>query len=809
MHLTVIRQADGSKEELCITAKSVAGFARQKNTDAVPFGFISVVDDGESEAYGVQHDVPYAVCRMAGDFSCRVDGIASAVFQRGETLVVETEKKLRRLPARVRLLDDPSFLAEAMVNACLASESEGAESVTVRVRFIHEKSGESAVFESHFALPVLMRVIDGLWSRAVPFVEIEGLRQTKGRRALAALRFPYSSVREGQRDFMEEVFRCIRTKRRLMVSAPTGIGKTMSSVYPSLKAIGAGRADRVFYFTAKTVTGNAALEAVRTLGGQAEHLRCIRITAKERVCPVRRLNADAITNCRRCAHCVFFDGASYEERRDRALLHLLTNGKIYDTAEIEKTAEAYHLCPYELSLDLSEYCEMIVCDYGYLFDSAVMFRRYFADASRGERYVFLIDEAHNLPDRAREMYSASLSRTVFEKFAAEAEAALPDDKSLHDACDEVRAMFDGIDALCGENAEMREEDGGSHGCVLEKEVPAFVPAAAARLRAVCDAYLRADYENAKPLFGDMQNTLRGLADAVLLADEHFRFYAEAAGGETRLRIMCLDPSAMLDKALAKGVSAVLFSATLSPMEYYADVCGMADAVQLELPSPYEEENLCLVTVDSVGTRYSQRKASAAQVAELIAAVTESRAGNYIVYFPSYSYMTAVLRQYLRLSPSGSTIMQKQGMSLGERERFLKAFARAEARGEPLVAFCVLGGIFAEGIDLRGEKLIGSIIVGIGLPGLSSELNILTEYYDAARESGKEYAYTYPAMNKILQAAGRVIRSEEDRGVVVLIDDRYADPGIRRLFPAHWHRMQYTGDAYSLSAILERFWEKWE
>ena len=192
---------------------------------------------------------------------------------------------------------------------------------------------------------------------------------------------------------------------------------------------------------------------------------------------------------------------------------------------------------------------------------------------------------------------------------------------------------------------------------------------------------------------------------------------------------------------------------------------------------------------------------------MIAAVTESRAGNYIVYFPSYKYMNAVCRQYLKLSPGSKVILQKQGMSIGERDRFLRAFSASAARGECLTAFCVLGGIFSEGIDLQGESLIGSIIVGIGLPGLSSELNILSEYYEKTRESGHDYAYLYPAMNKILQAAGRVIRSEEDRGVVVLIDDRYADPGIRRLFPAHWNRMQYTGDAYSLSRILEKFWDE--
>ncbi len=799
-------RADKETGILYVTASTVASFARQKNADSSRLGFASVVDDDGDAC--VRTDVEAAVSAAAGNFTCRVTGVADAVFLLGDTLTVEKQRTVRRALARIRPMDDPAFVAEATLNAYLVASSEGFEDVAVRLRFIHEKSGECAVYESRFAASVLSRIFAEMFARAVPFIEAEGTRQTAGRRALAALRFPYSSIREGQRDFMEELYRCIHKRRRLLVSAPTGIGKTMSAVYPALRAVGDGSADRVFYFTAKTVTGNAALDAIRTLSAQAPLLRCIRIMAKERVCPVRRQDRDIVTNCRVCSYCGFFEGISYEERRDRALLELLQSGNIYDTAQIEKTAETHHLCAYELSLDLSEYCETVVCDYGYLFDPRVQFRRYFAE-KRDEKYVFLIDEAHNLPDRAREMYSAEISRSFFARFAETVKAALPDDRPLHDACDVMEAMFDGVDALCAANAEVRDEDGGIRGCVLEKTVPDFIPQAAARLRAVCDEYIRRDYDNALPLFGDMRAVLHRMADAVLLSDEHFTFYGECTGGETVCRVLCLDPSYLLDKALARGVSAALFSATLSPMEYYADVCGAADAVRLDLASPYETDNLCLVTVDTVSTRFSQRKGSAADVAELIAAVTESRPGNYIVYFSSYDYMEAVCRRYLRLSPGGSTIMQKRGMSLGERDRFLRAFARAEARGESLTAFCVLGGIFSEGIDLRGERLIGSIIVGLGLPGLSSELNILSEYYERTREEGYAYAYTYPAMNKILQAAGRVIRSEEDRGVVVLIDDRYADPAIRTLFPAHWHRMQYTGDAYSLGRILERFWERWE
>ena len=634
---------------------------------------------------------------------------------------------------------------------------------------------------------------------------MEARRLGEGREQLKKLRFPYPSVREGQRDLMEEMFRCARTGRRLLASAPTGIGKTMSGVYPSLRALGAGYGDRIFYFTAKTVTGNVALDAVKTLGEQCPSLRCCRIVAKERLCPRRKSGENGHGMCRRCPMLAPMGNLSYEERRDRALLSVLESGSVYDSPLMTKTAEQFGICPYELSLDVSEYCDVIVCDYGYLLDPHVRFQRYFVQ-DRGEKYIFLFDEAHNLPDRARETYSATLTRGEFLRFAESARAALPDDRPLADGCDAMSAAFDGLEAICAAEAE-ESPDGDRSGCVLLPAPPSFFVEAVGRLRAVCDEYLRRDYENAAPLFEDMRTALRHFGECAALADDAFSFYCESVGGECRARILCLHPAGILDEVMKKSVSTALFSATLSPMDYYADVCGCKNAVKLELPSPYERENLCLVTVDSVSTRLTSRKDTSADVAELIAAVTESRVGNYIVYFPSYKYMNAVCRQYLRLSPESKVILQKQGMSIGERDRFLRAFSASAARGEGLTAFCVLGGIFSEGIDLQGESLIGSIIVGIGLPGLSSELNILSEYYDKTRESGHDYAYLYPAMNKILQAAGRVIRSEEDRGTVVLIDDRYADPGIRKLFPSHWSRMQYTGDAYSLSRILEKFWDE--
>lgn len=794
---------DGRTRVLCIPAEKIAAFARRKSQD-VPHGFQCVVHTEMFSADSFSEQ-PVSVLRSLDGRSCRVfSTVQSGKEENGETVCL-SEKTVRRNLNRISLTDDPVFLALAMIRCAMLAEAENADTVTIFLRLWQESTGESKLWRGTFRRETLCLALNALYARAEPFLTLEAEQLLVGRKQWASLRFPYPTIREGQRDFVEALYRCARNGRNLLVSAPTGIGKTMSSVYPSFRALGAHYADRIFYFTAKTVTGNVALQAAKLLQQQSPSIRCIRLTAKERICPRRKQGENEYGMCRHCGNLSSQNGVSYEARRDAAMRAVLTEYPVADTADLVKTAAAYGVCPYELSLDVSEYCQMIVCDYGYLLDPYVRLQRYFVQ-EREEKYIFLLDEAHNLPDRAREIYSASLDRIAFAAFAEAARGALPDDKTLMEACTEVQEMFSQVEALCAEEAEVAE-DGRRTGCILLKETPEFLWKPTARLRTVCDEYLRRDYENAAPIFEDMRTCLRRFGDAVGRMDDSFRLYAESDGENATVRILCLDPAGQLRNSFRQAVTTVLFSATLSPMEYYADVCGCRGAQQLELPSPYERENLCLIAVDSVSTRFSQRKRSAADIAELISVVTESHVGNYIVYFPSYSYMVTVCRQYMHLSAGGRVIMQKQGMTLSERDRFLREFAKSAERGDGVVAFCVLGGLFSEGIDLQGENLIGTVIVGMGLPGLSSELNILAEYYDQTRENGKEYAYLYPAVNKILQAAGRVIRSEKDRGAVVLIDDRYADPGVRRLFPGHWNQMQYTGDAYTLGVLLERFWEK--
>ena len=282
-------------------------------------------------------------------------------------------------------------------------------------------------------------------------------------------------------------------------------------------------------------------------------------------------------------------------------------------------------------------------------------------------------------------------------------------------------------------------------------------------------------------------------------------YIEAHNNEVTLRLLCLDASYMLDKGMKKGISTVLFSATLTPLEYFSDILGCGKSTTLDLKSPYDKENLCLIGINNISTRFEDRKKSATNVANVIRASIAGKKGNYIVYFPSYSYLTEVKEIFENKYPKIKVITQIKSMSEGAKREFLDAFD--DKCDVTQVGFCVMGGSFSEGIDLKGERLIGAIIVGVGLPTISSELNIIKEHFDNTRENGYAYAYTYPGMNKVLQAAGRVIRSEDERGIVVLIDDRFATEEYKMIMPEYWHHIKYLNNANALLKEVALFWKK--
>ncbi len=626
--------------------------------------------------------------------------------------------------------------------------------------------------------------------------------ETVLRPSVGSGRFPYASTREGQETLIKECYRDIRAGKRLFAEAPTGLGKTVSTLYPAVRALGEGYCDKIFYLTAKSATRREAYGAAAAIFEAGSHLRTVVLTARDQICKNEAARRDPTGITRHCnpLDCPYAKG--FFDRLPTALCDLLSRQSGYSRRTVEETAQKHRICPYEFSLALSELCDIIICDYNYVFDPQAYLRRYFSpDAVDREKYVLLVDEAHNLADRARAMYSASLSTKELRPLSEQ----LPQEHPLSLPLEKLGATLQGFRRLCRDTIE-RDSDGVERGYYLNHgAIPSFCELVT-QTRRTLENWLRTN--EGDPLARAMDAyaaTLKRFEVISEYFDESFLTFIELEGETRTVRLICLDPSRVLDARMNRAHAAVLFSATLTPTDYFADILGGGKgAVRIHLPSPFNPENLCLCAVTGVSTRYEDREKSYRKLTSIIAGAVSARAGNYIVYFPSYAYMEKVAEHFAARYPNVPLVKQSKNMSAGEKEAFLDAFADDDRLR---IGFCVLGGSFSEGVDLPGKRLIGTVIVGTGLPGISNERNILRDHYEVTRERGYDYAYLYPGMNRVLQAAGRVIRREDDRGVVVLVDDRYADPRTRGIFPDHWEGIEYAGNAGELAEIVRSFWEK--
>ncbi len=614
---------------------------------------------------------------------------------------------------------------------------------------------------------------------------------------LSKLKFPHGGLREGQRELISSVASAVKSGKRLFAQAPTGIGKTVSVLYGAARAMGQSDIRRLFYLTAKASTRREAYAAAGRLAAAGAGLRTMVLTAKEQICP-RKTGGDFVCDPE---HCPLAKG--YYDRCPAAIESLTMNYKGYPAGAISAAAAKHNICPYELSLDLSEYCDIIICDYNYVFDPAVKLRRYFSEGAYcGGKNVFLIDEAHNLPERARDIFSATLTRQDIRSLRD----AVMNDTMLTSALAELDSALCRAGELCEEN--MTEHDGVRCGFYFNRDpLPELDDAVARALERAEMFYFT---HRTDPPVASVASRFRSVCkkwqNAAENFDERYRTYIEKIGDEVSLKLYCLDPSARLDEALGEAYASVFFSATLTPADYFSDILGGGrDSCSISLPSPFPRENLGLIALTSVSTRFEERDKSYKKIAGAIAATVAAKRGNYIVYFPSYKYMQSVTDIFCARYPNVPVAIQRQGMTRHEREEFLSCFE--DDVGRLRVGFCVLGGSFSEGVDLPGSRLIGTLIVGVGLPGLSAERNIIRDYFENRAECGYDYSYTYPGMNSVLQAAGRVIRRPEDRGVVVLIDDRYAGEKYRALYPPHWSEMKFASDIPELQGILSDFWAK--
>ena len=595
------------------------------------------------------------------------------------------------------------------------------------------------------------------------------------------LEFPFA-YRKGQREMVSGIYHAISKKEQIFIQAPTGVGKTMSAVFPAVRAIGQGMAETVFYLTARTITRTVAQDAFEILRDRGLLFKVVTITAKEKLCFCDKPECDP-------EKCPYAKG--HYDRINDAVYELWTTEQSFDRETLLRHAQKWQVCPFEMSLDLAVWMDGVICDYNYVFDPNVCLKRFFGENVSGN-YLFLIDEAHNLVDRGREMYSASIS---LDDVIETRKFVKPYSQKLWKKLGKVKKQMEELKQNCGE-WKVQENAGVLPISLLsvQGELDQLLEESPAQevVDGILDFYFEVrDFLNISELVDDNYVVYTAF-------DENGRFY---------MKLFCVNPAENLQKCLDKGNSTVFFSATLLPLQYYRKMLSTrSENFGMYVESPFEQKKRCLMICRDVSSKYTRRGYEEyRKIAEYIARMSWQKKGNYMVFFPSYRLMEDVYQVYQdEFSVSWvRCISQHASMTELEREEFLEEFT--EETEETLVGFCVMGGIFSEGIDLIGDRLIGAAVVGTGLPQVNCEREILKGYYDEKGEQGFDYAYRYPGMNKVLQAAGRVIRTKEDTGAILLMDERFLNRDYRNLFPREWNDA-CTCTLGNVEKHLQAFWD---
>ncbi len=750
----------------------------------------------------------------AEDLSVHVQGRADGIYQGtnpGETEKLWTIDEIKTTYRQLRSIRKPEMvhLAQAKCYAWFYASQNHLEKICVRMTYCNlETEGIRRFYETD-TLEELETWYRELMEQYHPWARFAADWKRTRNESIRALGFPFP-YRKGQKELAANVYRTIVHGRKLFLEAPTGTGKTVTTLFPSIKAIGEEKADRIFYLTAKTVTGAAAENAVTQMRKKGLRMKSVLLTAREKVCVLEKPDCNP-ESCQRAK--------GHFDRINEAIYALLTKEESFSREKIAEYAEQYQVCPFEMALDMSLFSDVVIGDYNYLFDPHAYLRRFFAAGGSGKgQFLFLIDEAHNLVDRGREMYSADLVREEVKRMRRKVKDLWP-------------KLYTKIGRISRELLAIGRETSGCTVLDNVDRLAGLVTDADLELSRILGEERIADQSGSgrkdpdrnkkkelRPELLDFYFKIDHFASTYSAMDDHYVCYAQTPGvaaGEirgaenVRVRLFCVDPGRRLRECMEKGRASILFSATMLPITYYkALLGGTEEDYEIYAQSVFDPEKRGLYLVKDLTSRYQYRTPDTFErLSDCIAGVISQRNGNYMAFFPSYAFLNQVADRFeLRYGHSCTVLRQKSAMQEEEREAFLHRFDEVYD-DRTLLGFCVMGGIFSEGIDLKNDSLIGVMIVGTGIPQVCAERELLKNYFDEKGQNGYDYAYRFPGMNKVQQAAGRVIRTSEDVGIVVLIDDRFLTPACRRLFPAEWSNAQIT-DSREVGRLAEKFWNEW-
>ncbi|CAI3272145.1 ATP-dependent DNA helicase [Enterococcus cecorum] len=726
-----------------------------------------------------QSEVSLKTVYQGKQFDIQLEGRCDGIWQKENQIIIDEIKTGEHTFEQLEDATLQLFMAQAKIYAYIYALQEKLEEVVVMVRYFCTQDEKIDEYQNQYSFDELNDYYQETMKEYEKWlIFLDKYRQNRQKK-LQALQFPYNNYRKRQRELSVAVYRTLSQEKCLFMEAPTGTGKTLSTLFPALKAMGEYNQGRIFYLTAKTITRQVALDTMKLFEEQQSEIKTIEISAKEKICFMNecKCNPD---------YCPF--AKNYYQKQKLAIWDLLNNGHFYSREQISEVAKKYECCPFELSLDLSLYSDVIVCDYNYLFDPQVYLKRFF-ELEETDSY-FLVDEGHNLISRAREMYSKALSLQLIKDF----KKLLPKHHRKHhkilqqfiEYCEESRKLLKDRDYLFQKELPDKLIDLGYRWSEyfrdflleLKDEIPAWL----------------------QNLYFDLMSFLK-ISEYY---DDHFSFLVELVNHELKFKIFCLDPAHFIKQKLDFGKGSVLFSATLSPVQYYQNLLvGHTDDLTFRQSSPFNQNQFQVLVADYLPMTYKYRSQVVDSLCELIKKATDIKAGNYFCFFPSFSYMEEVYQRYIQLYPEAEVLIQSRELKDVEKEAFLANF---QAQNEQVVlGFCVLGGVFSEGIDLKKNRLIGSIIVSVGLPQISKEQEELKRYFDEKNQQGFYYIYQLPGFNKMMQAAGRVIRTEEDRGVILLIDQRFSRKDYMQLYPSHWSKGVVVHDLFSMLNQLKQFW----
>ena len=712
------------------------------------------------------------------DITFIIDGRADGIFSIQDQVYIE-EIKTTSIPYQE--IHDENFVhfAQAYCYGFMYATKHHLDEIIIRLTYYQIETKQIRQFDQYKTLQELTDFYHDTLQEYVKWAKLKQQIQKQSVQSLQQLQFPFPSYRNGQRQFAVAVYKTIVHKETLFVQAPTGTGKTISTLFPALKAIGEQKTDKTFYLCSKNTTAKAACDTLTLLYTQQLTFKSIHLIAKDKICLQDDKNCDPNI-------CPYAN--NYYHRNKEALYSLLNTTHFIQKDILQSFAIKHQVCPFELSLDASLYMDVIIADYNYVFDPKVYLKRFFQQQETN--HTLLIDEAHNLVDRARTMYSTSLSQASFQNIIN----LLPNNQ---------HSIYEVVSSIISYMKKLQETYPISHTALDDIDD---------QLLHLLDTFLT-QYQtlSQNPLPKHIEEPLQNLYFEVIhflriyeIFDENFIFWIEH-GNNMQLQIICLDPKHSINAILSKVNAAIFFSATLSPISYYKDLLGAKqDCPHLILPYCYDTSRMAIIMNTKLSTRYQHRDLSLGELIQYIYAAISAKQGNYMIFCSSYTYMQQLKDTFVTHYPSIRVHMQKANMTEYEKQEFLLLF---EYRQETQVFFCVLGGSFSEGIDMKGNLVIGAIIIGVGLPMVTSLQEFMKDHFQNKNEMGHAYAYKIPGMNKVIQAAGRVIRSSSDYGMILFIDDRYTQSAYFSLLPKHLQNVCYISNPQQVFLTLKEFWKR--